>query len=36
MVSSVMRAGLEAPTAGPDASRWCVGVAVDVDGGQVY
>jgi hypothetical protein len=21
---------------GPDASRWCVGVAVDVDGGQVY
>jgi len=21
---------------GPDASRWCVGVAVDVDGGQLY
>jgi DNA-binding beta-propeller fold protein YncE len=21
---------------GPDASRWCVGVAVDVDGGKVY
>ncbi|MCW2512444.1 MAG: 3-hydroxyacyl-CoA dehydrogenase [Mycobacterium sp.] len=21
---------------GPDASRWCVGVAVDLDGGQVY
>ena len=21
---------------GPDASRWCVGVAVDVDGGQFY
>jgi DNA-binding beta-propeller fold protein YncE len=24
------------PRPGPDASRWCVGVAVDVDGGKVY
>jgi sugar lactone lactonase YvrE len=24
------------PRPGPDASRWCVGVAVDVDGGRVY
>ena len=21
---------------GPDATKWCVGVAVDVDGGKVY
>ncbi|MDT5080030.1 MAG: hypothetical protein QOJ80_4667 [Mycobacterium sp.] len=24
------------PRPGPDASRWCVGVAVDVDGGKIY
>jgi DNA-binding beta-propeller fold protein YncE len=24
------------PRPGPDASRWCVGVAIDVDGGKVY
>jgi DNA-binding beta-propeller fold protein YncE len=24
------------PRPGPDASRWCVGVAVDADGGKVY
>jgi hypothetical protein len=24
------------PRPGPDASKWCVGVAVDVDGGKVY
>jgi hypothetical protein len=24
------------PRPGPDASRWCVGVAVDVDGGEFY
>jgi DNA-binding beta-propeller fold protein YncE len=24
------------PRPGPDASRWCVGVAVDIDGGNVY
>jgi hypothetical protein len=24
------------PRPGPDASKWCVGVAIDVDGGKVY
>jgi hypothetical protein len=24
------------PRPGPDASRWCVGVAIDVDGGRLY
>src|SRR6201997_3876494 len=24
------------PRPGPDATKWCVGVAIDVDGGQVY
>ena len=24
------------PRPGPDASRWCVGVAIDIDGGKVY
>jgi DNA-binding beta-propeller fold protein YncE len=24
------------PRPGPDASRWCVGVAIDVDGGKLY
>ena len=24
------------PRPGPDATKWCVGVAVDVDGGKVY
>jgi DNA-binding beta-propeller fold protein YncE len=24
------------PRPGPDASKWCVGVAIDVDGGEIY
>ena len=24
------------PRPGPDATKWCVGVAIDVDGGKVY
>jgi DNA-binding beta-propeller fold protein YncE len=35
-IETVVDTGQGDPRPGPDASRWCVGVAIDVDGGKVY
>jgi DNA-binding beta-propeller fold protein YncE len=35
-VETLVDASQGDPRPGPDATRWCVGVAVDVDGGKVY
>jgi DNA-binding beta-propeller fold protein YncE len=35
-VQTVVDASRGDPRPGPDATKWCVGVAIDVDGGNVY
>jgi DNA-binding beta-propeller fold protein YncE len=35
-VETLVDAGQGDPRPGPDATKWCVGVAIDVDGGKVY
>jgi DNA-binding beta-propeller fold protein YncE len=35
-IETVVDTSLGDPRPGPDAAKWCVGVAIDVDGGNVY
>jgi hypothetical protein len=35
-VETLVDASQGDPRPGPDATKWCVGVAIDVDGGNVY
>jgi hypothetical protein len=35
-VETLVDTSLGDPRPGPDATKWCVGVAIDVDGGKVY
>ena len=35
-IETLVDTGEGDPRPGPDASKWCVGVAIDVDGGKVY
>jgi hypothetical protein len=36
IIETLVDTGRGDPRPGPDATKWCVGVAVDVDGGKVY